>query len=89
MRSENNVESNVARSCRDDHRRVATRFQLLPDVIDVTWVFTAAGGVGILATIIGASLQFPAERVARMTLFGQLVGFVGGAILLVVGLLAR
>jgi NADH:ubiquinone oxidoreductase subunit 6 (subunit J) len=65
---------------------VATRFQLLPEVVDVTTVFTMAGGVGILCTIVGASLQHPAERLARLALLGQTVGAFLGAIILVAGL---
>jgi hypothetical protein len=68
---------------------VATKFQFLPDVIDVTFVFTAAGGVGVMATVVGASLQLPAERLGRMVVFGQLVGLVAGTIFFVVGLIAR
>jgi hypothetical protein len=53
---------------------VATKFQVLPEVIDVTFIFTATGGVGLLATVVGASLQLPPERLGRVVIFGQLVG---------------
>ena len=53
---------------------IATRVQLLPEVIDLSLVPTAAGAGGLLAAGCGAALRFPPERLARITLFGNLLG---------------
>ena len=53
---------------------IATRIQLLPEVIDISIVPTAAGFGGLLAAGCAAALRFPAERLARVTLFGNLAG---------------
>jgi hypothetical protein len=67
---------------------VTTRVQFLPDVIDFTIVLTAAGFGGLSASGIGAAFRFGPDRLGRLTLFGQLVGAVGGSLFLVVGLIA-
>lgn len=53
---------------------IATRVQLLPEVIDLSLVPTAAGAVGLFAAGCGAALRFPPDRLARITLFGNLMG---------------
>jgi hypothetical protein len=53
---------------------VATRVQLLPDVIDLSLVPTAAGAVGLLFAAYGAARRFGPERLGRVTLFGNLAG---------------
>lgn len=55
---------------------IATRLQLLPEVIDISIVPTAAGFGGLFAAACGAALRFRADRLARITLFGNLVGAV-------------
>jgi hypothetical protein len=41
---------------------VAVRFQLLPDVIDFSYVLALSGFGGLLATLVAASLRFGADR---------------------------
>ena len=67
---------------------VTTRVQLLPDVVDFTVVLSATGFGGLTASGIGAALRFGPDRLGRLTLFGQLVGAMGGFLFLVVGLIA-
>jgi hypothetical protein len=45
--------------------------------------------VGLLATVVGASLQLPSERLGRVVIFGQLCWLATGVAVLVVGLVAR
>lgn len=53
---------------------VATRVQLLPDVIDISTIPTGAG-VGSLAFVsYGALRQFEPDRVGQLALFGTLIG---------------
>jgi hypothetical protein len=66
---------------------VLTRFEALPDVVDLTFILTAAGTGGPLATLVGALLRFGPDRLARLSLFGQTTGAVAGAIMVVGGLL--
>ena len=68
---------------------MATRFQLLPEVFDVSAVFTGADAGGTLLTLVGASLQRPPEQIARLALLGQMLGFFAMATVLIVGLVAR
>lgn len=55
---------------------VATRVQLLPEVIDLSIVPTAAGTVGLLFAGYGAARRFGPDRLGRITLLGNLVGAV-------------
>ena len=68
---------------------VVTRVQLLPDVIDFTFIPTCAGFGGLAFMSIGAVLRFDPDRLGRITVFGQLVGCAVGvaglAILLMAG----
>jgi hypothetical protein len=64
---------------------VATRVQLLPDVIDVTIVPTAAGIGGLVSAAVGAAMRFDPDRLGRITLLGNLLG---GAVALLSLLLA-
>jgi threonine dehydratase len=65
---------------------VSTRFEALPDVVDLTFILTAAGTGGVLATLVGALLRFDPDRLARLALFGQTLGAAAGAIVVVGGL---
>jgi hypothetical protein len=62
---------------------VAVRVQLLPDVIDASFVLTFSGGGGLIATFVAATLGFEPERLARLVVFGNLGGAVLGSCLLV------
>ena len=67
---------------------VVTRVQLLPDVIDFTFVPTCAGFGGLAFMAVGAVLRFTPDRLGRITVFGQLTGAVVGLVLLAVGIVA-
>ena len=56
---------------------LATRVQLLPEVIDVSVVLTGAGFGSLLACAVGASCRLSPDRLGRVALLGTLVG--GGA----------
>jgi hypothetical protein len=53
---------------------VATRVQLLPDVIDLSVIPTGAGLGSLLACGIGAACRLDPDRLGRVTLLGTLVG---------------
>jgi hypothetical protein len=67
---------------------VVTRVQLLPEVIDFTFIPTCSGAVGLAAMGTGATLRFSPERLGRITMFGQLTGAALGVLVLAVGLVA-
>ena len=67
---------------------VLTRVQVLPDVIDFTFIPTCAGSAGLAAMAIGAALRFDPDRLGRITVFGQLVGGAAGSAGLVILLVA-
>jgi hypothetical protein len=56
---------------------VATRVQLLPDVIDLTLIPTGSGLGSLSLVTYGAIRRFEPERIGRLSLLGTLVG--GGA----------
>jgi hypothetical protein len=64
----------------------ATRFELLPDVVDFTIVLSLAGAGGLGATVAGALRGFGPERLGRLSLFGQTLGAGLGLAVLVTGL---
>ena len=66
---------------------VAVRFQLLPDVIDVSFVLVFSGLGGLVATLVAASLRFDADRLARLVVLGNLFGAMTGTVLLLLGAL--
>jgi hypothetical protein len=53
---------------------IATRVQLLPDVIDLSLIPTGAGLGSLILVTYGALRRFEPERIARLALFGTLVG---------------
>jgi hypothetical protein len=53
---------------------VATRVQLLPDVIDLSLIPTGSGLGSLLLVGYGALRRFDPERIGRLALFGTLVG---------------
>ncbi len=56
---------------------IATRVQLLPDVIDLTLIPTGSGLGSLTLVTYGAIRRFEPERIGRLSLLGTLVG--GGA----------
>jgi hypothetical protein len=71
---------------------VAVRFQLLPDVIDISFVLVLSGLGGLVATLVAAALRIDADRLARLVVLGNVFGAVGGTVLLILaalGLISR
>jgi hypothetical protein len=66
---------------------IATRVQLLPEVVDISLVPTLAGVCSIAFAAVGAARRFPPERLGRLTLLGTLVGGGIGTAVLVGALL--
>ena len=65
---------------------IATRVQLLPDVIDLSLIPTGSGLGSLALVTYGALRRFDPERIGRLSLLGTLVGgFVDrGALLIAV-----
>jgi hypothetical protein len=61
---------------------IATQIRLLPEVIDISIVPTAAGVGSLVMAAYGAARGFPMERVGKLTLLGTL----GGGLLAVAAL---
>jgi hypothetical protein len=53
---------------------IATRVQLLPDVIDLSLIPTGSGLGSLTLVAYGATRRFEPERIARLSLLGTLVG---------------
>jgi hypothetical protein len=66
---------------------VAVRFQLVPEVIDLSYVLAFSGFFALLATLIAAALRFEPDRLARLVVFGNLVGAVIGTVILLLAAL--
>jgi hypothetical protein len=66
---------------------VAVRFQLLPDVIDISFVLVFSGLGGLVATLVAASLRFDTDRLARLVVLGNLFGAMTGTLLMLLGAL--
>ena len=66
---------------------VAVRFQLLPDVIDFSFVLVFSGLGGLVATLFAALMRFDADRLAKLVVLGNLFGAVTGTVLLLLGVL--
>ena len=58
---------------------VATRVQLLPDVIDLSLILPGPGLGSLLLVGYGALRRFDPERIGRLALFGTLLGGVATA----------
>jgi hypothetical protein len=65
----------------------AVRVQLVPDVLDLSVVLEASATCALLATIIGASLRFDADRLAKLVVLGNLIGAGVGTVVLILGAL--
>jgi hypothetical protein len=66
---------------------VAVRFQLLPEVIDLSFVLVFSGLGGLVASLVAALLRFDADRLAKLVVLGNLLGAVTGTVLLLLGAL--
>jgi hypothetical protein len=64
---------------------VAVRFQLLSDVLDISYILAFSGFGGLVAAIVAAALRFRPERLARLVLFGNLFGAAVGCVLFLLG----
>jgi hypothetical protein len=53
---------------------LASRVQLLPDVIDLSLVPTGAGLGSLVLVACGALCRLPPDRIGRMSLLGTLLG---------------
>ena len=62
---------------------VASRVQVLPDVIDMSFVLSFSGLGGLLATLIAALLRLDPDRLARLVVFGNLAGAGLGSLVIV------
>ena len=67
---------------------IATRVQLLPDVIDLSLIPTGAGLGSLGFVTFGAARRFEPERPGRLSLTGTLLGGLGTALCLVLFLVA-
>ena len=65
---------------------VAVRFQLFPEVIDLSLIPTGAGTCGMLAALAGAVARLDHDRLARFVLLGNLVGGVLTTVFLMAGI---
>ena len=64
---------------------IATRVQLLPDVIDLSLIPTGAGLGSLVLVGYGALRRFAPERIGRLALFGTLVGGLATAAAVLLG----
>ncbi|MGH2969921.1 MAG: hypothetical protein ACRDK0_12785 [Solirubrobacteraceae bacterium] len=53
---------------------VATRVQLLPDVIDLSFIPTGSGILSLVLVFYGALRRFDPERLGKLALLGTLLG---------------
>ncbi len=67
---------------------LATRVQLLPDVIDLSFIPTGSGIGSLMLVFYGAARRFDPDRIARLALLGTLLGGVGTAAFVLLALLA-
>ena len=65
----------------------AVRFQLLPEVIDLSLLPTGNGVGAMLAAFAGSCMRFGPDRLARLILFGNLAGGALAALFLVAGVM--
>lgn len=63
---------------------LATRVQLLPDVIDVSFIPTGSGIASLALVAYGAARRFDPDRLGRLALLGTLLGGLVTAAFLVV-----
>jgi hypothetical protein len=68
---------------------IATRVQLLPDVIDLSFIPTGSGICSLILVLYGALRRFDPERIGRLALFGTLIGGIGTAGFVLIVLLSE
>jgi hypothetical protein len=66
---------------------VAVRFQLLPEVIDLSYVLAFSGFGALVATLVAASLRLDADRLARLVVLGNVLGTAVGIVVLLLAAL--
>jgi hypothetical protein len=66
----------------------ATRVQLLPDVIDLSFIPTGSGVGSLMLVFYGAARQLDHDRIARLALLGTLLGGVATAAFVLLALVA-
>jgi hypothetical protein len=62
---------------------LATRFELLPEVVDVSFILTGAGLGGLAGAAYAALRRFPPDRLGRVVLLGA----TGASIVVLAGVL--
>ncbi len=67
---------------------VATRAQLLPDVIDISSIPTGSGVLSLALVSYGALRRFDPDRMARLSLLGTLLGGLITSAVLLIALIA-
>ena len=67
---------------------IATRVQLLPDVIDLSFIPTGSGIGSLILVFYGALRRFEPERLSRLALLGTLAGGAITATIVAIALLA-
>jgi hypothetical protein len=67
---------------------IATRVQLLPDVIDLSIIPTGSGLGSLIFVLYGALRRFGPDRIGRLSLLGTVLGSGATAIAVVIALLA-
>jgi hypothetical protein len=66
---------------------VAVRFQLLPEVIDLSLIPSGCGVGAMVAALAGAFARLEPDRLARVVMLGNLIGGVGTTLALLAGIL--
>jgi hypothetical protein len=66
---------------------VAVRFQVLPEVIDLSLIPTGCGVGAMLAAFAGAFARFEPDRLGRFIMFGNLAGGALATLFLLGGIL--
>jgi hypothetical protein len=67
---------------------IAARVQLLPEVIELSFIPTGAGLGSLIFVFYGALRRFDPDRVGRLALLGTVLGGAGTAAFVVIALLA-
>jgi hypothetical protein len=65
---------------------VAVRFQVLPEVIDLSLIPTGCGVGAMIAALAGAFARLEPDRLARVVLLGNLGGGVSTTVFLLLGI---
>jgi hypothetical protein len=68
---------------------MATRVQVLPEVIDVSIIPMLSGLLSLIFTTYGALRRFDPDRLARLSLLGTVLGGSAGLLLLAIGLVVE